>query len=105
MHCSSLYRPPRTRPLWAPTARDAGLPMRPPVEAPVVDICVLSGSMVEADRASDRLGSPATMTVPQASHCVTPAFKFLPQFVQNVMDVVLYSVQKIYSFTPLAVSE
>jgi hypothetical protein len=40
------------------------------------------------------------MADPQASHCVTPAIKFLPQFVQNVMDVVLYSVQKIPNLTP-----
>jgi hypothetical protein len=45
------------------------------------------------------------MAAPQASQWVTPALKFLPQFVQNVMDVVLYSVQKIPSFTPMAVSE
>jgi hypothetical protein len=37
------------------------------------------------------------MAAPQASQFVAPALKFLPQSMQNIMNVVLYSVQKVSS--------
>src|SRR5262252_1025236 len=64
------------------------------------DICVFSASRFDDVGASDRLGLTAARAAPQASHWVAPALKFLPQFVQNVMYVVLYSVQNISSYAP-----
>jgi hypothetical protein len=82
-------------------------PVEASVEAPVealmsagLDNWVFSASRFNDVGASDRLELTADMTAPQASHCVAPALKFLPQFIQNVMDVVLYPVQKISSYAP-----
>jgi hypothetical protein len=68
--------------------------------APGFDNCVFKGSGLDDLADSGGVGVTATMAAPQASHFVAPALKFLPQFVQNVMNFVLCSVQKIPSLRP-----
>jgi hypothetical protein len=61
--------------------------------APGLEICVFNASGFGAlpdFRASGKVGLTAIMVAPQASQLVAPVFNFLPQFVQNVMDVVLW---------------
>src|SRR5689334_13100196 len=99
MHCSNLYRPPSSRPLCVPTVTcDSGRVAFDPVEisapAPAFgfDIWVFSASgfvALPGFRASGKVGLTAIEVAPQASQLVEPVFNFLPQFVQNVMDVVL----------------
>jgi hypothetical protein len=64
------------------------------------DACVFKASGLDDFVASGGVGGTAIMAVPQASQLVAPALRFFPQFIQNIMDVVLDPEHKIYSLRP-----